>query len=156
MCAAELEMRLLLQEDCWAFSCYSSYFTTSNSDGSCPFKLCSKSVVFADSLPFIQGTFCNITLSAAPDQHCTLRPWAHIYPLLLQLLRETLHLVHACTLEMQWNLSIAKPFYRWHTDIGACRAVWVPEQDLATPHLMCNCGCVLHYTVRCIRLSLRA
>ena len=24
--------------------------------------------------------------------------------------------------------------------IGACRAVWVPGQDLATPHLMRNCG----------------
>ena len=23
--------------------------------------------------------------------------------------------------------------------IGACRAMWVPGQDLATPHLMCNC-----------------
>ena len=28
--------------------------------------------------------------------------------------------------------------------IGACRAVWVPGQDLATPHLMRNCGkCIL-------------
>ena len=28
--------------------------------------------------------------------------------------------------------------------IGTCRAVWVPGQDLATPHLMCNCGkCIL-------------
>ena len=26
-----------------------------------------------------------------------------------------------------------------HTCIGACRAVWVPGQDLATPHLMRNC-----------------
>ena len=25
-------------------------------------------------------------------------------------------------------------------DIGACRALWVPGQDLAMPHLMCNCG----------------
>jgi len=24
------------------------------------------------------------------------------------------------------------------TSIGACRAVWVPGQDLATVHLMCN------------------
>ena len=24
--------------------------------------------------------------------------------------------------------------------IGACRALWVPGQDLATPHLMRNCG----------------
>ena len=24
--------------------------------------------------------------------------------------------------------------------IGTCRAVWVPGQDLATPHLMGNCG----------------
>ena len=23
--------------------------------------------------------------------------------------------------------------------IGDCRAVWVPGQDLATPHMMCNC-----------------
>ena len=30
--------------------------------------------------------------------------------------------------------------------IGARRAVWVPRQDLAMPHLMCNCG--KHYTVR--------
>ena len=28
--------------------------------------------------------------------------------------------------------------------IGACRAVWAPRQDLATPHLMRNCGkCIL-------------
>ena len=81
----------------------------------CPFKFCSKSVVFADSLPFLQGTFCNITLFA-PDQHCTLWPWAHIHPLLLQLLRKTLHLVRACILEIQWNLSIAEPLYRWHTE----------------------------------------
>ena len=26
------------------------------------------------------------------------------------------------------------------SSISACRAVWVPGQDLATPHLMCNCG----------------
>ena len=33
-------------------------------------------------------------------------------------------------------------------DIGACRALWVPGQDLALPHLMCNCGkCIFHYTV---------
>ena len=25
-------------------------------------------------------------------------------------------------------------------DIGTCRALWVPGQDLAMPHLMCNCG----------------
>ena len=23
--------------------------------------------------------------------------------------------------------------------IGACRAVWVPGQELGMPHLMCNC-----------------
>ena len=40
--------------------------------------------------------------------------------------------------------------------IGACRAVWVPGQDLATPHLMRNCGSVLHYTVCCIRSFVRA
>ena len=27
-----------------------------------------------------------------------------------------------------------------HLFIGTCRAVWVPRQDLSTPHLMCNCG----------------
>ena len=33
--------------------------------------------------------------------------------------------------------------------IGAFRAVWVPGQDLATPHLMRNSGSVFcHYTVR--------
>ena len=34
--------------------------------------------------------------------------------------------------------------------IGACRAVWVPGQDLAMPHLMHNCGrCIfsLHCTL---------
>ena len=32
---------------------------------------------------------------------------------------------------------------------GACRAVWVPGQDLAMPHLMSNCGSIFcHYTVR--------
>ena len=25
-------------------------------------------------------------------------------------------------------------------DIGTCRALWVPGQDLAMPHLMYNCG----------------
>ena len=32
--------------------------------------------------------------------------------------------------------------------IGACRAVWVPGQDLATPDLMRNCNVFFHYTVR--------
>ena len=42
--------------------------------------------------------------------------------------------------------------------IGACRAVWIPGQDLATPHLMRNCGSVFcHYTVRymSVRVSAR-
>ena len=27
-----------------------------------------------------------------------------------------------------------------HINIGACRAVWVPGQDLALPYLVHNCG----------------
>ena len=30
--------------------------------------------------------------------------------------------------------------YQIVCNIGACRVVWVPGQDLAKPHLMCNCG----------------
>ena len=41
------------------------------------------------------------------------------------------------------------PIYSPRTKIvGACRAVWVPGQDLVTLHLMSNCGSVFcHYTV---------
>ena len=39
--------------------------------------------------------------------------------------------------------------------IGACRAVWVPRQDLATPHLMRNCSVFCHYTLYAIRTSVR-
>ena len=42
--------------------------------------------------------------------------------------------------------------------IGACRAVWVPGQDLAMPHLMRNCGKRTHFvtTLYAIRTSVRA
>ena len=42
-----------------------------------------------------------------------------------------------------------------HGSIGACRAVWVPGQDLA--HLMRNCGKLFrHYTIRYTRTSVCA
>ena len=42
--------------------------------------------------------------------------------------------------------------------IGACRAVWVPGQDLATPHLMHNCGkrILSLHVLYAIRTSVRA
>ena len=43
--------------------------------------------------------------------------------------------------------------------IGACRVVWVPGQDLTTPHLMRNCGkCILSLvsTLYAIRTSVHA
>ena len=41
-----------------------------------------------------------------------------------------------------------------HSIIGTCRAVWVPGQDLAMLHLMCNCGKrICHYTVHYMYVS---
>ena len=39
--------------------------------------------------------------------------------------------------------------------VGACRAVWVPGQDLVAPHLMHNCGkhiCHYMYMYVCPRI----
>ena len=49
--------------------------------------------------------------------------------------------VLACNLEF-WKGTIKRSKRKRLplASIGACRAVWVPGQDLATPHLMRNCG----------------
>ena len=44
--------------------------------------------------------------------------------------------VCVCAIDSYWT----RQLFIVHAAIGACRAVWVPGQDLATPHLMCNCG----------------
>ena len=48
-----------------------------------------------------------------------------------------------CMYTHSWDLA-ARQFAQKQTlnglvPIGACRAVWVHGQDVATPHLMCNC-----------------
>ena len=46
-----------------------------------------------------------------------------------------------CRIKVSCNRSSSKSILEIHPwSIGACRAVWVPGQDLATPHLMRNCG----------------
>ena len=58
---------------------------------------------------------------------------------------------HAARIYCKW-LIFCKPRV-----IGACRAVWVPGQDLATLHLMRNCGKrVFVTTLYAIRTSVYA
>ena len=54
--------------------------------------------------------------------------------------------MHLCSIRYTWPTSSMKHVAKFYAavNIGACRAVWVPSQDLATLYFMCNYGkCIL-------------